>query len=66
MCRSGGSFKMCPLCDEKIGCNYWDLSDVCGYARLAYLFDHPGTVFYAIFISLWGEHGGQQNDKQQK
>ncbi|KAE8749817.1 hypothetical protein FOCC_FOCC003555 [Frankliniella occidentalis] len=53
VCHSGGSFKMCPLCDENIGCKYWDLSDVCGYARLAYLFDHPGTVFYAIFISLW-------------
>lgn len=54
VCRSGDDYKMCPLCDENIGCKYWSLSDVCGYARLAYLFDHPGTVFYAIFISLWG------------
>ncbi|XP_067007730.2 anoctamin-7 isoform X2 [Anabrus simplex] len=53
VCNSQGQFKMCPLCDEKIGCNYWDLSDVCGYAQVAYLFDHPGTVFYAIFVSFW-------------
>jgi anoctamin-7 len=55
VCESQGKFRMCPLCDEEIGCNYWDLSDVCGYARLAYLFDHPGTVFYAVFVSFWGE-----------
>nr|CAD7424566.1 unnamed protein product [Timema monikensis] len=53
VCDSRGQFKMCPLCDETIGCNYWDLSDVCGYARVAYLFDHPGTVFYAVFVSFW-------------
>jgi hypothetical protein len=22
---------------------------------MAYLFDHPGTVFYAIFMSFWGK-----------
>lgn len=55
VCASQGQFKMCPLCDEEIGCNYWDLSDVCGYAQVAYLFDHPGTVFYAIFVSFWGK-----------
>ncbi|XP_049779598.1 anoctamin-7-like isoform X7 [Schistocerca gregaria] len=53
VCSSQGQFKMCPLCDVEIGCNYWDLSDVCGYAQFAYLFDHPGTVFYAIFVSFW-------------
>ena len=63
VCRSEGSYKMCPLCDENIGCNYWDLSDVCGYARLAYLFDHPGTVFYAIFISLWGGSGSSAHPR---
>lgn len=54
VCDNPGAFKMCPLCDENIGCNYWDLSDICGYAKLAYLFDHPGTVFYAVFVSFWG------------
>ncbi|XP_071455005.1 anoctamin-7-like [Hetaerina americana] len=48
-----GKFRMCPLCDEEIGCRTWDLSDVCGYAQVAYLFDHPGTVFYAVFVSFW-------------
>ncbi|XP_024086456.1 uncharacterized protein LOC106670115 isoform X2 [Cimex lectularius] len=53
VCESHGSFLMCPLCDENIGCKYWDLSDICGYAKLAYLFDHPLTVFYAVFVSFW-------------
>merc|ERR1719367_1560386 len=44
---------MCPLCDEEIGCQYWYLSDVCMYMRISYLFDQPGTVFYAIFVSFW-------------
>ncbi|XP_050413809.1 anoctamin-7 isoform X2 [Patella vulgata] len=53
ICDSGESYKMCPLCDEDIGCEYWYLSDVCLFVRIAYLFDHPGTVFYAIFVSFW-------------
>ncbi|XP_074654198.1 anoctamin-7-like [Tubulanus polymorphus] len=52
-CNKTNHFKMCPLCDENIGCKYWNLSDVCLYTRIAYLFDHPGTVFYAIFVSFW-------------
>ena len=44
--------KMCPLCED---CNYWELKDICFYKRIAYLFDHPGTVFYAIFMSFWGK-----------
>ena len=28
---------------------------ICYYTRIAYLFDHPGTVFYAVFMSFWGE-----------
>ena len=54
-CNSSKEFKMCPLCDENIGCQYWYLSDVCVYTKIAYLFDHPGTVFYAVFVSFWGE-----------
>ncbi|CAH1405158.1 unnamed protein product [Nezara viridula] len=53
VCENPRAFKMCPLCDENIGCNYWYLDDICGYAKLAYLFDHPGTVFYAVFVSFW-------------
>ncbi|XP_023701847.1 anoctamin-7 isoform X2 [Cryptotermes secundus] len=53
VCNSGGEFNMCPLCDIDVGCNFWNLSEVCSYAQLAYLFDHPGTVFYAVFMSFW-------------
>ncbi|ELT94351.1 hypothetical protein CAPTEDRAFT_102977, partial [Capitella teleta] len=52
-CNSGKEFKMCPPCDEKIGCAYWYLSDVCIYTTISYLFDQPGTVFYAVFVSFW-------------
>ena len=55
VCNSGESFKMCPLCDESIGCTFWYLSDVCLFVKIAYLFDHPGTVFYAMFVSFWGK-----------
>ncbi len=40
------------LCES---CSYWKLKDICLYKKVAYLFDHPGTVFYAIFMSFWGE-----------
>jgi len=50
-CESGTDLKMCPLCEI---CPYWNLSDVCVYTKAAYLFDHPGTVFYAVFTAFWG------------
>ncbi|KAJ8319968.1 hypothetical protein KUTeg_001555 [Tegillarca granosa] len=53
VCSSGEKYKMCPLCDEDIGCAYWFLSDVCKYVKIAYLFDHPATVLYAVFVSFW-------------
>ncbi|XP_060064106.1 anoctamin-7-like [Ylistrum balloti] len=53
VCDSGDKYKMCPLCDEDIGCAYWYLSDVCIYTKIAYLFDHPATVLYAVFVSFW-------------
>uniref|UniRef100_A0A1I8HU45 Anoctamin n=1 Tax=Macrostomum lignano TaxID=282301 RepID=A0A1I8HU45_9PLAT len=52
-CESDQAYKMCPLCDETIGCNYWYLSDICVYIKMSYLFDHPGTVFYSVFIAFW-------------
>ncbi|GFS17994.1 anoctamin, partial [Elysia marginata] len=55
VCDSGEDYNMCPLCDEDNGCEYWYLSDVCLFVRLSYLFDHPGTVFYSVFVSFWGE-----------
>nr|KAG5698674.1 hypothetical protein BaRGS_022562 [Batillaria attramentaria] len=50
ICDSGDEYNMCPLSDEG---EYWSLSDVCLYVKIAYLFDHPGTVFYAVFVSFW-------------
>ncbi|XP_023932129.1 anoctamin-7 isoform X5 [Lingula anatina] len=53
LCDPSNDFMMCPRCDEHIGCQYWNLSDVCLYTKIGYLFDHPGTVFYAVFMSFW-------------
>ena len=33
---------------------------ICAYTKVAYLFDHPGTVFYAVFMSFWGEKNTRQ------
>lgn len=45
---------MCPLCND--WCNYWDLQETCAHARITYLFDNSTTVFFAIFMSFWGEY----------
>lgn len=50
ICQSEKKYKMCPWCD---GCPFWFLSDICFFSKLSYLFDHPGTVFYAVFVSFW-------------
>lgn len=51
--RNGpGNITLCPLCDK--ACKYQTLADSCKFARLTYLFDNPATVFFAIFMSLWG------------
>ncbi|XP_023213768.1 anoctamin-7-like isoform X2 [Centruroides sculpturatus] len=50
VCQSEKKYKMCPWCD---GCPFWYLSDICFFSKLSYLFDHPGTVFYAVFVSFW-------------
>jgi len=46
-------FFMCPLCDER--CDFWYYTDTCTAARALFLFDNGGTVFFAAFMSLWGE-----------
>ncbi|RWS10233.1 anoctamin-7-like protein [Dinothrombium tinctorium] len=53
VCDKGEHFKMCPPCDEKDNCKYWNLDQICFFSKLSYLFDHPGTVFYSIFVSFW-------------
>ncbi|XP_054996598.1 anoctamin-7 [Sorex araneus] len=50
ICTSGGTYLMCPLCDT---CATWNISEICPMARMGYLFDHPGTVFFSIFMSFW-------------
>ncbi|CAF1280566.1 unnamed protein product [Adineta steineri] len=62
VCTIGRNITMCPLCDV---CPYWKLSDTCSSASLGVFFDHPGTVFYAIFMSFWAvtflKHWKQKN-----
>uniref|UniRef100_A0A8C1H033 Anoctamin n=1 Tax=Cyprinus carpio carpio TaxID=630221 RepID=A0A8C1H033_CYPCA len=48
ICESGGLYLMCPLCET---CKPWNMSDIC--PMVGYLFDHPGTVFFSVFMSLW-------------
>uniref|UniRef100_A0A671Q0I1 Anoctamin n=1 Tax=Sinocyclocheilus anshuiensis TaxID=1608454 RepID=A0A671Q0I1_9TELE len=48
ICESGGLYLMCPLCET---CKPWNISDIC--PMVGYLFDHPGTVFFSVFMSLW-------------
>ncbi|XP_067873456.1 anoctamin-7 isoform X2 [Heterodontus francisci] len=50
ICKSSNQYLMCPLCDS---CSAWNISDICSMVKLGYLFDHPGTVFFSIFMSFW-------------
>ncbi|KAM9445425.1 anoctamin-7 [Clarias gariepinus] len=50
ICESGGLYLMCPLCET---CRPWNISDICPMAKVGYLFDHPGTVFFSVFMSFW-------------
>lgn len=52
-CNSGDEYLMCPPCDESAGCSYYHLSEACMYTTASYLFDQPGTVFFAVFVSFW-------------
>ncbi|RWS06743.1 hypothetical protein B4U79_02864, partial [Dinothrombium tinctorium] len=53
ICTSGGKYKMCPNCEQELGCNEWNISSICGLAKISYIADSPGSVFYATFISFW-------------
>ncbi|NXC37579.1 ANO7 protein, partial [Penelope pileata] len=50
ICESEEQLWMCPLCKS---CPYWQLSDTCGTFMAGRLFDHAGTVFFSVFMSLW-------------
>lgn len=54
-----GNITLCPLCDK--ACSYQLLSESCLFSRLTYLFDNPSTVFFAIFMSFWGEQPRQSS-----
>ena len=43
---------MCPICDTF--CDYWKLRDACQEEQLKNLFDNEATVFFALFMSIWG------------
>ncbi|NXO50169.1 ANO7 protein, partial [Aramus guarauna] len=50
ICTSEEQYWMCPLCKT---CPYWPLSKICSTFMAGRLFDHGGTVFFSIFMSLW-------------
>ncbi|NXS99153.1 ANO7 protein, partial [Jacana jacana] len=50
ICSSKEQYWMCPLCKT---CPYWQLSKICNTFMAGQLFDHGGTVFFSIFMSLW-------------
>ncbi|KAK3096553.1 hypothetical protein FSP39_001223 [Pinctada imbricata] len=52
VCDPNKNFTMCPLCDFQ--CPYWDLRASCSHVVISRIFDNGGTVFFAIFMSLWG------------
>ena len=53
-----GNYTMCPMCDKR--CTYWRLSISCAYSRATYLFDNNATVFFSVFMALWGKDWNNQ------
>uniref|UniRef100_A0A2K6APD3 Anoctamin n=1 Tax=Macaca nemestrina TaxID=9545 RepID=A0A2K6APD3_MACNE len=53
MCDQRQNITMCPLCDKT--CSYWKMSSACATARASHLFDNPATVFFSVFMALWGK-----------
>ncbi|PVD28803.1 hypothetical protein C0Q70_11398 [Pomacea canaliculata] len=52
LCDTNVNITMCPLCDTQ--CPYWFLHEACSHAAASRIFDNGATVFFAIFMSLWG------------
>ena len=44
---------MCPKCDR--WCPYWNYAAICYEVRASHMFDNGATVFFSVFISLWGQ-----------
>lgn len=51
-CDSNDTYLMCPQCDRR--CPYWSYNVSCTHARASHMFDNGATVFFAVFMSLWG------------
>jgi len=51
-CDSNDTYLMCPQCDLR--CPYWSYNVSCTHARASHMFDNGATVFFAVFMSLWG------------
>ncbi|KAK3592615.1 hypothetical protein CHS0354_008152 [Potamilus streckersoni] len=52
ICDPKLNITMCPLCDFQ--CPYWKLQEACSHATASRIFDNNATLFFAIFMSLWG------------
>lgn len=52
VCNDDLNITMCPMCDYQ--CPYWKLNATCADSKYSRMFDNNGTVFFAIFMSLWG------------
>ncbi|PWA19397.1 hypothetical protein CCH79_00018414 [Gambusia affinis] len=46
----GGKIIMCPQCDL---CNYWILNSTCDTSKTLTIFDHFGTLVFAVFMAVW-------------
>ena len=47
-----GNTLMCPSCEKH--CPFWHLDASCTLSKLTYVFDNDMTVFFALFMSFWG------------
>jgi hypothetical protein len=59
ICNSEENTLMCPACDYF--CDYWELKETCLYSKFLFLFDNGCTVFFAVFMSLWGNNFYQRS-----
>lgn len=51
-CDPNNNYTMCPLCNGR--CGYWDYDQICMHVKATHTFDNAATVFFAVFMSLWG------------
>ena len=56
---STGNIDMCRICDQY--CDFWTLNDSCFTSKIAFLFDNPLTVVFAIAMSFWGTFNLREN-----